>query len=308
MRRKIALFSAIAFAVIACTNALANSSDDKAAAQSARAQELIGQARAALGGEAKIKSVQSLTASGKLRQVMRSDDTDNQIEGEIELNFLLPDKYLRTDTTPLPVGDGEVRRTSGINGDQTFRDAQATGGGMVMIRPMSDDPKARAGQLRMMREELARHLLVWLLTSPANFPVEFSYAGEAESKDGKADALDIKGPEGFNARLFLDKQTHIPLMLSYRAPQPRAAMITRSMQGSHEDLEARKKEAQEQAERQAANPELSEIQVYFSDYRAEDGILLPHRITRSVNGDFSEEWELKKFKINPPLKAESFKK
>ena len=308
MLRKIALFSAIAFAVIACTNALANSNDDKAAAQSARAQELIGQARAALGGEAKIKAVQSLTASGKLRQVMRSDDTDNQIEGEIELNFLLPDKYLRTDTTPLPVGDGEVRRISGINGDQTFRDAQATGGGMVMIRPMADDPNARRGQLRMMREELARHLLVWLLTSPANFPVEFSYAGEAESKDGKADALDIKGPEGFNARLFLDKQTHIPLMLSYRAPQPRAAMITRSMQGSHEDLEARKKEAQEQAERQAANPELSEIQVYFSDYRAEDGILLPHRITRSVNGDFSEEWELKKFKINPPLKAESFKK
>jgi len=97
-------------------------------------------------------------------------------------------------------------------------------------------------------------------------------------------------------------------MLAYRAPQPRAAMVTRSMRGTHEDLEARAKEAQEQAERQAANPEMAEVQVYFSDYRAEDGLLLPHRVTRSINGDFSEEWELKKFKINPPLKAESFKK
>jgi hypothetical protein len=297
MRKMNALILAIAFAAVACTSASANSGDDKAAA-SARAQELLDQARAALGGEAKIKTVQSLTASGKLRQVMRSDDADDQIEGEIELNFLLPDKYLRRDTTPLPAGEGEMRRISGINGDQVFRDAQATGGGMVMIRPMPDDPKARAGQVRMMREELARQLLVWLLASPASFPVEFTYAGEAESKDGKADALDIKGPEGFSARLFLDKQTHLPLMMSYRAPQPRAAMITRSMRGGHEDLEAYKKEAQERAEKQ----------VYFSDYRAEQGILLPHRITRSVNGDFSEEWNLNKFKINPPLKAESFKK
>jgi hypothetical protein len=35
---------------------------------------------------------------------------------------------------------------------------------------------------------------------------------------------------------------------------------------------------------------------------------MPHRITRAINGQFSEEWELKKFKINPPLKADQFKK
>ncbi|HKP87673.1 MAG TPA: hypothetical protein VJZ26_16350 [Blastocatellia bacterium] len=307
MRRISVFILSTIFIVIACMNVLAGRGDDKAGA-AARAQELLGQARAALGGEAKLKAVQSLTASGKLRQVMQNNDADSQTEGEIEMNVLLPDKYMRAETMPLPVGDGEVKRISGINGEQIFRDAQSTGPGMVMIRPMPDDPKARAGQVRMMREEFARNVIAWLLTSPPNFPVEFSYAGEAESKDGKADALDIKGPEGFNARLFLDKQTHLPLMLSYRAPQPRVTMITRTAQGSHEDLEARKKEAQEQAEKQAANPQLSEVQVYFSEYRAEEGILLPHRVTRSVNGDFSEEWELKKFKINPPLKAESFKK
>jgi hypothetical protein len=308
MRRISAIFLSITLVIIACTNTLAVSGDDKAGASAARAQELLSQARAALGGEAKLKAIQSLSASGKLRQVTQSDDADNQIEGEIEMSLLLPDKYMKAEIMPLPIGDGEVKRVIGINGDQTFRDAQSTGGGMVMIRQMPDDPKARAGQLRMMREEFARNLIAWLLTSPANFPVEFSYGGEAESKDGKADVLDIKGPEGFNARLFLDKQSHLPLMLSYRAPQPRATMITRMMRGSRDDLEARKNEAQEQAEKQAAAPQLSEVQVYFSEYSAEDGILLPHRISRSVNGDFSEEWELKKFKINPPLKAESFKK
>jgi hypothetical protein len=35
---------------------------------------------------------------------------------------------------------------------------------------------------------------------------------------------------------------------------------------------------------------------------------MPHRITRAINGQFSEEWELKKFKLNPPLKADQFKK
>ena len=279
------------------------SGDDKS-----RAEELLAQARAALGGDARLKAVQSLSASGQTRQVVGDGNEDEQIQGEIQLDFLLPDKYMRTETTSVGGGMAEVTRIIGINGDQIFRDAHSSGGGMIMIRQPPNDPKLQAAQTRALREEFARHLFSWLLMSPAATPLEFSYAGEAEAKDGKADAIDVKGPEGFGARLFLDKQTHRPLLLSYRAPQPRQ-MIMRRMAGGHDDPEKLRKEAEAQAARQADQPPpLVDMELYFDDYRAEDGILLPHHITRSVNGQLSEEWELKKFKINPPLKADQFKK
>jgi hypothetical protein len=292
-----ALGLTMALLLMAAT-ALARGGDDKA-------QELMAQARAALGGEAKLKGVQSLTASGKARMVVKTDDGEEQVESELELNYLLPDKYMKSETSSMGDGLVEITRISGINGDQVFRDARSTGGGMVMIRNAPDDPKQRAAMVKSAREDFARQLLVWLLATPDAFPVEFTYAGEAEIPAGKADAVDVKGPDGFAARLFLDKGSHRPALLSYRGPSPTGGMIMRRVEGNPEDMEKHKKEA-EQMTRQA--PEMADIQIFFADYRDEGGVTLPHRLTRSVNGQLFEEWELTKFKINPPLKADKFKK
>lgn len=301
MQRRMALGLTMALLLMAATATFARGGDDKA-------QGLIAQARVALGGEAKLKAVQSLTASGKSRTVVKTDDGDEQVESEIELNYLLPDKYMRAETSSMGGGMAEITRISGINGDQVFRDARSTGGGMVMIRNPPDDPNARAAAVKNMREEYARQLLVWLLATPESFPVEFTYAGEAESPEGKADAIDVKGPDGFAARLFLDKQSHRPTLLSYRGPSPRGGMMMRRLQGNPEDADKHKKEAEQMTSRPLPPPEMADIQLFFADYRDESGITLPHRITRSVNGQLFEEWELAKFKINPPLKADKFKK
>ena len=50
------------------------------------------------------------------------------------------------------------------------------------------------------------------------------------------------------------------------------------------------------------------IETHLSDYKAVNGIKLPHLITRGVNGQTNEEWEIKSFKINPSLKANTFTK
>jgi hypothetical protein len=39
-----------------------------------------------------------------------------------------------------------------------------------------------------------------------------------------------------------------------------------------------------------------------------NGIKLPHLITRGVNGQTNEEWEIKSFRINQSLKANTFTK
>jgi hypothetical protein len=278
--------------------------------ETARAQEVLTQARNALGGEAKIKAVQSLAVSGRFRRVLGPQAPE--MSGEFDLEFLLPDKFKRTENLTMMGGAAQVTRLEGFNGDQMFQDSSSSGGGMIMIRrPGGDDPKAQTAQLRSIKAEVARHLLAWFLTAPDSYQIQFAYAGEADSADGKADIIDAKGPDGFTARLFLDKKTHQPLMLSYRAVVPKAVIRTLQAaspeEGQKHAKEIEKQPADEIAKTQQTARE-SEIQTFYSDYRSVDGVLLPHKVSRSVDGEVMEEWEMTRFKINPPLKAEKFKK
>jgi hypothetical protein len=267
-----------------------------------RAQQIIKQSRAAMGGD-KLASLKSLSATGTYRRVMG----DREFSGDLEFEMLFPDKFLKTETLSLVPGM-EITRLDAVNGDQTWMDTKQSGGGAGMVvfrRPGGDSPQGQAVQQQATHAEFARLLLGWLLTTQSAFPVEFNYLGEAEAPDGRADAIEVKGPGGFSARLFLDQKTHRPLMLSYRGRQPRMQFNQASgPASSHEEIEKRVKEAEAAM---AAAPEV-EFQINFSDYREVDGIQFPHRLTRSVEGQVNEEWEIKKFKINPAIKPDKFEK
>lgn len=284
--------------------------DSKDNGNAARAQELLTQARNALGGDAKFKAVQSLSCTGKFRRVLGQQMPE--MAGDFEMDFLLPDKFKKTENMSMMGGAAEITRIEGFNGEQMFEDSSSSGGGMiVMKRPGSDDPKMQASRLRSLKAGTTRTLLAFLLSAPPSSGIEFTYAGEAEAPEGKADVIEAKSADGFAARLFLDQKTHQPLMLAYRGIAQRVVM--RSMQaGNREEAEKEAKEAEKHANEEAAkvqqNRQEVDIQLYFADYRSVDGILLPHKISRSTNGEVNEEWELTKFKLNPPLKAEKFKK
>jgi hypothetical protein len=310
MHKFIEFFLVMVFATTGATYPSLNLTTNQSGADAAHAQELLTQARNALGGEAKLKAVQSLSASGKFRRILSPQVPE--MSGEFEMEILLPDKYKRVENISMMGGAAEIRRTDGFNGEQMFQDSSSSGSGMVMMRrPGSDDPKAQAAQLRAMKADVARNLLAWLLTAPDSYQIQFTYAGEADAPEGKADILDAKNAEGFAARIFLDKKTHQPLMLSYRTVVPK--MVIRSVQAaSSEEGEKKAKEMEKHAQDEIAkaqqNAQESEVQIFYADFRSVDGLLLPHKITRSVSGEVSEEWEITKFKINPPLKAEKFKK
>lgn len=268
----------------------------------AKAQQLIAQARTALGGE-KLKSLTSLSATGTLRRKLGQMDTS----GELQIDLLMPDKLMRVETTTL-MGSVELTRMEAMTGDKVWTDQQTSGGGggMVMIRrPGGDTPHGQAVQQNAVRAEFARTIIGWLLTTPSSFPVEFSYAGEADSPDGKADVLDVKGPDTFAARLFLDQKSHKPLMLTYKGRKAR--IMTRTMQAPPRSEDEVKKEMAEAEAKAAAEP-LVEYQVVFGDYRQVSGISFPHRLTKLVENEVNEEWEISKFKLNPQLKPEKFEK
>src|SRR6266540_1968835 len=211
----------------------------------AKAQQLIAQARAALGGD----KLKSLSVTGNYRR------TFGQMEmtGEVSYDLLLPD----------------------------------------MMR-------------QGVRSDFARLVIGWLLTTPSSFPVEYSFAGEAESPDGKADALDVKGPGGFAIRLFLDQKTHRPLMLTYNARKPRI-MTQTAAPGAPRNPEEMEKRMKEMEAETAKQPEV-EFRIYLSDYREVNGVSIPHKMTRSIEDEVNEELEIKNVKINPQLKPEKFVK
>jgi hypothetical protein len=267
-----------------------------------KAQQLIEQARKALGGE-KLKSLNSLSATGSLRRKMGQ----MEMSGELQIDLLLPDKMMRVETMAM-MGGVELTRMETVNGNTVWTDQQTGGGGggMVMIRrPGGDTPHGQAMQQNAVRAESARTMLGWLLTTLSSFPVEYSYAGEAESPDGKADVLDVKGANNFAVQLFLDQKSHKPLMLTYKGRKAR--MMTRTVQGAPRSEEEIKKEIAEAEAKAAAEP-LVEYQVIFNDYRDVSGVSLPHRLTKSIENEINEEWEISKFKLNPQLKPEKFEK
>jgi hypothetical protein len=271
-------------------------------AKAARAQEVLRQAREALGGEAKLKEVQSFSVSGPFRR----DDGGQGQAGELRLDVFTPDKLKVSETLDLIAGI-QITLVNGLNGQQAWVDSQTSGGPQVtMMRRPGTGPQGGDGQLKSLQSELTRYLLAFLLMPPPGASVSFSYAGEAEAPEGRAEVLDVEGAAGFKARLFIDKKTHRPLLLSYRDVVRRAKTLKSSTAGGRGDINKVVQDAQSQT---AAARQESDVQLHLSDYRAVQGVLLPHHLTKTVDGKPYEEWEVKEFKFNPrDLTPQKFEK
>ena len=69
-----------------------------------------------------------------------------------------------------------------------------------------------------MKQDFVRLTLGMFATSFSAYPLTFSYAGQAEAPEGKADVIDVKGDGNFAARLFIDSKSRLPLMFSWNTP------------------------------------------------------------------------------------------
>ena len=151
-------------------------------------------------------------------------------------------------------------------------------------------------------------MLVWLLTADA--PV--TWVGTAESPEGNADVLEITPQGGVATRLFLDSTTHMPLMITWTGAAPRIQFARRGG-GDQAGFPAPAPDATGDAQSrrgggQGPPPLQATIEMHLSQYKAAGGIKLPHLITRGINGQTNEEWEVKSYKINPSFKSNTFTK
>ncbi|MFN0112881.1 MAG: hypothetical protein ACKVZH_28815 [Blastocatellia bacterium] len=263
-----------------------------------KAEQILAAARTAIGGE-KLESLQSLSIEGDFRRTMGP----MEMSGTAVVDMLMPDKVLRTETMVM-MGNMEITRIEALNGDKVWEDQQTGGGGgMVMIRRggKAGDPK---GAEDMIRGEAMKTAFGFVLNTPSSLPMTFTYAGEAESPDGKADVLDAKVPVGPALRFYFDQKSHRLLMLTYKGKRPRVITHQGGGPPSEADLEKRIKESEAEAAKQ---PDV-EYQTRFSNYKEVSGIWLPHTISKSMESETNEEFTVTKVKINPSLKPEKFVK
>ncbi|MGH9348903.1 MAG: hypothetical protein ACRD26_16725 [Vicinamibacterales bacterium] len=265
----------------------------------AKARAVLADARAALGGDETLRAVKTLQAAGDYRRSMG----EMQMEGELELLLETPDKLRRNETIGVP-GGATLVRTEVLNGDEVWEDSSqrgGMGGHMTMVlrgpggREM-DEEQVRQMRRRARRADLSRYLLVWLLATDA----AVTHAGIAEAPDGKGDVLDVKPAEGSAMRLFIDQQTHLPLMLTWQGP-PERMMVRRGPGRPNPEQPGRDAASREP-------PPHATFELRFDEYRTVDGIRLPHQISRGVNGSVNEEWSVKTYKVNPAFKSNTFTK
>ena len=326
-----ALAALVAAYGVVCTHAQAQA-DAKAAA-------VMADVRKALGGEQKLSGVKSLSLRADYRREMSAGPLgpgggsatfimmtgpggpppqhgSAQATGKIEIDVVLPDKYLRSD-----IGSSgfAMTRTEGFDAGRPFLELVPNSPGMrVQADPPAADPQRAKNALKRSNTDLARLMLGLVGGTQPGFPVTYAYGGEAESPDGKAHIVDVTGPDDFKLRLFIDVETHLPLMLSF--VEPEARMITRTMTeggprpaaggaGTRVELtpEQRAEIEKQRAEAETTPPKMVEYRVFFSDYRSVDGVSLPHKIARGTGGKTTEEWEVTSYKVNPTFKADRFK-
>jgi hypothetical protein len=297
------------------------------AQDTARGAALLAQAQQAVGGRAPLDAAKTLHVTGTFRRVLANNDT----EGDFEVFLELPDKYLRSEKTGTP-GQPSTERIEALVGTQVRNEVRGGGGrgGAARITggeappdggvtppeaadappPLPDDDLPIVGgfrglgargrgamadpeaQRRTRQADVSRLMLMWLLRSD----VPVAWVGIAESPDGKADVLEARFADNVPTRLFLDVETHMPLMMTWQG-MPVGAGARRGGMPQRGRI---------QAMPVLPPPEPVNFEMTFSEHRAVDGIRLPHAVTRGMNGETTERWTIRRYRVNPTLEADTF--
>jgi hypothetical protein len=306
-----------------------------------KANDVLAEARKALGGEDKLASVKKLQITGTTR---RANGNFN-LEGDTEIFLELPGKFRRNESLTIGVGGSSMDRTDILNGSEFSSEVSgdfgargrgrfgggfpggagggADGGNAQQGAPSPEAlERLRDFQRRNLQSEVSRLLVALLLTSET----PFRWIGTAQAPEGTADVLEVKTPDGNASRVFIDTMSHMPLMLTWTgpagrgfgrggqgrrgqggadtgapAPEGRAAGDQPAAQGAGAD------QARGRGGRAAQGPPVT-LEMHLAEYKTVNGIKLPHLITRGVSGETNEEWVVRSYRINPSFRANTFTK
>jgi hypothetical protein len=305
--------------------------------------KILGDVRKALGADK--GDIKTLAVVGR-SQRSRSDGTS--AESDFEMFMELPDKFMKRDVVAA-MGPTSIYRMSGFNGEGLINEVDTppslSAGGGMMIR-MAPGPggampgqqqtpeqaaEARKKQLVTAKQDFARIALGLFANSVSAYPVELTYGGEAESADGKAYVVNVKGDGNFTAKLFIDTRTNLPLMLSWMDKEPLQVTMGpgaggqriggggaggggsvvmsgggHQITGSPADIEHMQKQMEERIKEAEAKRRTVEYRLFYGDYKTFNGVKVPTRIQRMIDGTPSDEMTFDRVQVNGKIDPKKF--
>ncbi len=147
--------------------------------------------------------------------------------------------------------------------------------------------------------EFFRTTMALLLTAPEGVDVSYTFAGEG-NVDGNACNIVEAQTGGSSFKLFLDKSTFLPRMISYMGMDLPNIVKSNKPVGDSQQKEIRV------FTRTSSNAAQVEHQLKFSDYRTVGGLLLPYRWSETVSGRPAQNIDITNYEINPANIADKF--
>jgi hypothetical protein len=233
-------------------------------------QDLFVASRAALArGDGSVKNLQSMIMKGHARI---AQDDGSQAESAVVIKVLLPDSYLRVDTSPATV------QATGFQGNHLLTSITEAGRTSTPPAAMTDallkSERARVTRLLLgSATALMPALRLIGRTAPGIGSMERPSATTTGvttyDSAGELRLIEFSGPDGFYARFVVDSG-RIPQRLEFRATKDEIWTTT------------------------------------FSDRRAVSGLLLPYHIVTAGRGGVREDLKLDEILVNPQLSKEDF--
>lgn len=163
---------------------------------------------------------------------------------------------------------------------------------------------ARAAKTGTRHNELFRTAFALLLSAPEGLDVNYTFAGEADV-DGNSCNVVVAQTGGETFKLFLDKSTSLPRMISYQAVKPFVIKFDKNADKTNGEVDrttfVSRAETMEKMEK-------TEFQVKFSDYRNVGGLQMPFKWTQSVGGQVDQTIDIVNYEVNPANISEKFQK
>jgi len=215
-------------------------------------------------------------------------------------------------TVPPPGGQGETRPGA------------ASAPAQAQQAPL--DP--RRARLLSIRQDFVRLTLGMFASSFSSYPLTFTLAGEAAAPQGRAQIVAVKGEGNFAPRLFIDSETHLPIMLSWTVPATNIVMKVAGAPAPEnlapgsviveappppaagapkEEQEKYVKDVQDLRKKALAGARPVEYRVYYADYReVGNGLKFPFRLRRAIAGETVEETNFDGYRINARIDPRRF--
>jgi hypothetical protein len=281
-------------------------------AKAAQANLLLRQAQAAAGGEEALRGVTSLTATVRLRRFVnyvsiasstKVREREKILAGKIRIELQLPDKFLKRVSTTTLTGN-EYSYVEVVDGNRAWRDPPlraASSNRDPRVVDVSDFERSLAYQAQSARQQLIFYSLIWLIRGAPDHSLRFNSQGWLQTEGERADVISVYGPDNYETWLLLDQKTHLPtgMLGSIVAARAVPVVVEGIFLGGGNRWEELMRRARQERQARMKPPQRLRVEQHFSDYRRVGAILLPHRLTTTVDEKLVEELLISSFRINP---------